>query len=213
MKRRVFLFGVVGGSFIAGVFTGARYSGARPVPAAVPMCCAEERAPVHDTDDALVARLRAVVGAEHVLLPGHPSFARHLAPMRTAAPEDAAAAAAAAVVVAPGTLAEAVSVVEACAAEKVPLFPQGANTGLTGGSVGRDARGVVLDMRRLNRIQALDEGKLVLTFAGVGIHDLSTHLVKNHNRDSHTALGSSFLNPTVGAGIALGSGGVLMRKG
>jgi hypothetical protein len=128
----------------------------------------------------------------------------------------------------------------------LPIYPQGANTALTGGSVPRSDNGIAINMRRLNKIVALDdEASLVLTFGGLilyliffivysyclgaGIHDLSTFLAKL-NRDSHTALGSSFLNPTgnsgvcfiicsvtfvcvVAAGIALGSGGVLMRKG
>ena len=39
----------------------------------------------------------------------------------------------------------------------------------------------------------------VLCFAGVGIFDLREELHK-FDRDSHSVLGSLFLNPTVGAG-------------
>lgn len=38
----------------------------------------------------------------------------------------------------PGTLQEAVDVLRACVAAGVAVVPQGANTGLTGGSVPRD---------------------------------------------------------------------------
>jgi FAD/FMN-containing dehydrogenase len=60
-------------------------------------------------------------------------------------------------VVQPASSAEVATLVRWCAQHRVPLVPQGGNTGLTGGSV-PDARGdaVVLSMVRMNRVRAID---------------------------------------------------------
>mmetsp|Transcript_95001 Transcript_95001/g.198543 ORF Transcript_95001/g.198543 Transcript_95001/m.198543 type:complete len:669 (+) Transcript_95001:107-2113(+) len=119
--------------------------------------------------------------------------------------------------VSPGTLEEAVKVLELCTAANVAVLPQGANTSLTGGAVPRnealDRPTVVLCLRRLNKIMPIDDGKRVLCFAGAGIYDLKEKLEKEYHRDSHSVLGSIFLNPTVAAGVAYGSGGTQIRKG
>lgn len=119
-------------------------------------------------------------------------------------------------VVSPGTLEEAVEVLQACVRAGVAVLPQGANTGLTGGSVPRDTLcdrpTVVINMRRLNAIVPFAKGDKVLCLAGAGILDLSNQLGQL-GRESHSVLGSIFLNPSVGAGIAFGSGGTQLRKG
>mmetsp|Transcript_34057 Transcript_34057/g.45004 ORF Transcript_34057/g.45004 Transcript_34057/m.45004 type:complete len:654 (+) Transcript_34057:103-2064(+) len=116
----------------------------------------------------------------------------------------------------PGTLAEAIQVLEACVAAGVAIVPQGANTGLTGGSVPRDTLcdrpTVVINMRRLTKIVPIGSGEKVLCFAGAGIFTLAQELAKI-NRDSHSALGSIFLDPSVAAGVSFGSGGTQIRKG
>jgi D-lactate dehydrogenase len=102
-------------------------------------------------------------------------------------------------------------------AADVAILPQGANTSLTGASVARDTLcdrpTVVVNMRRLSKILPIGDGAQVLCFSGAGIYDLKEVLEKRHNRDSHSVLGSLFLNPSVGAGIAYGSGGTQIRKG
>jgi D-lactate dehydrogenase len=114
---------------------------------------------------------------------------------------------------------------------------QGANTGLTGGSVPRghgnhhhhqqhynnnnnededDARPtVVISTQYLNAIVPIDHGQRVLCLAGAGLADLSRFLERHvPDRESHSTLGSTFLNPTIAAGVALGSGGTQCgRKG
>lgn len=120
--------------------------------------------------------------------------------------------------VSPGTLAEAVKVLEMCVAADVAILPQGANTSLTGGSVPRDGLcdrpTVVVNLRRLNKIMPVgSDGKQVLCFSGAGIYDLKETLDKQYKRDSHSVLGSIFLNPSVAAGVAYGSGGTQIRKG
>jgi len=120
-------------------------------------------------------------------------------------------------VVRPGTLEEAVRVLEACVAADVAVIPQGANSGLTGGSVPRDECDrptVVINMRRLSKILPIgDTANQVLCFGGAGIYDLQQILKNDFNRDSHSVLGSLFLNPSVGAGVAFGSGGTQIQKG
>ena len=119
-------------------------------------------------------------------------------------------------VVRPGTLDEAIQVLRACVAADAAIVPQGAKTGLTGGSVPRgsgcDRPSVVINMRRLGKILPIGDGQQVLCFAGVGIYSLQEAL-KPLQRDSHSVLGSIFLNPSVAAGIAFGSGGTQVHKG
>ncbi len=206
MRRKVLagLCVAAGAGFFGGVIAERRSAAraARLAALGSPHWCDERELPHSE----MVAALRAVVGPEHVLTSG-PAFEAHLRGMRVGQGEACA-------VAAPGSLAEAVRVLEVCAAARVPVFAQGRNTGLTGGSVARSPRGVALSMARLRRMVPLDgEGRQVLCLAGAGIQDLGQLLAGRFGRDSHTVLGSSFLNPTVAAGVALGSGGVQLRKG
>jgi len=100
------------------------------------------------------------------------------------------------------------------------VLPQGQNTGLTGGSVPRqessdDRPVVVLSLKHLDLIAPMDDGKRVLCLAGVGLASLDRFLAGHFpDRESHSTLGSTFLNPTTAAGIAFGSGGTQCgRKG
>ena len=101
------------------------------------------------------------------------------------------------------------------------VLPQGQNTGLTGGSVPAatdqtdDNRPVVvLSMRHFNRFFPLDKGQRVVCLAGTGLASLQQFLKKEFpHRESHSTLGSTFLDPTTAAGVAFGSGGTQVRKG
>ena len=122
-------------------------------------------------------------------------------------------------VVRPGTLQEAVDVLQACVDADACIKPQGANSGLTGGSVARDSHTggpdrptVVVNMRRLTSIIPIEDGKRLVCLAGAGINDVLQKAAE-HNRESHSVLGSIFLNPSVAAGVAFGSGGTQLRKG
>ena len=170
----------------------------------------------------LVAQLRAIVGDDHVHTDADSSQPLYLQGARLGS-------GAALAVVRPGTLQEAVHSLQAVAAAGAVVVPQGANTGLTGGSVpkssaekygGREC--VVINMRRIRGVHTLREACddhhgehdhiRYLCLAGTGIHTLSC-LAKEQGRESHSILGSTFLNPTVAAGLAFGSGGTQMRKG
>jgi len=119
----------------------------------------------------------------------------------------------------PGTLQEALECLQACVDHDCAVVPQGANTGLTGGSVPRDADttpgldrpSVVINFSRLRTITPIDDGKRLVCLAGAGIQD-ALHKANALGVDSHSVLGSFFLNPTVAAGVAFGSGGTQLRK-
>lgn len=60
-------------------------------------------------------------------------------------------------VVKPGNTREAADVVRICASARVPMVPQGGNTGLCGGATPlADGESVVISMARMNRIRAVD---------------------------------------------------------
>jgi FAD/FMN-containing dehydrogenase len=64
---------------------------------------------------------------------------------------------AARLVVRPGSTAEVAAVVRICAAARIPVVPQGGNTGLSGGGVPpEDGRAVVLSLGRMNRVRQID---------------------------------------------------------
>jgi len=133
-------------------------------------------------------------------------------------------------VISPTTLQETVECLQLLVKEGVVCVPQGANTGLTGGSVpqtppksnsnskdktpSKPRPSVVLSTRKLRPILLpVDDGERVLVTSNIGLATLATYLSQTYNRESHSILGSIFLNPTVGAGVAFGSGGTQLRKG
>ena len=67
-------------------------------------------------------------------------------------------------VVRPGSTQEVAAVVKACAASGVSIVPQGGNTSLVGGST-PDASGtqIILSLRRMDRVRAIDLANLTLT--------------------------------------------------
>ena len=103
-----------------------------------------------------LAELRSLVGEAHVLPGGtDPAFEQD---WRRRWHGQARA------IVRPASTSEVAQVVSLCAARGVPLVPQGGNTGLVGGGV-PDGSGtqVLLSLRRLNRIRAIDSANLTLT--------------------------------------------------
>ncbi|WP_332698520.1 FAD-binding oxidoreductase [Bosea sp. (in: a-proteobacteria)] len=80
-------------------------------------------------------------------------------------------------VVAPVSTAEVAAVLRLCAAEGQPVFPVGGNTGLCYGAVPESGRpekpGIVLSLRRMNKIRAIDRaGNVATVDAGVVLGDL-----------------------------------------
>src|SRR4051812_15800454 len=70
----------------------------------------------------------------------------------------------AALVLRPGSTEEVAKIVQLCAAAKIPIVPQGGNTGLCGGaSPHEDASEVILSLGRMNKIRALDPVNFTIT--------------------------------------------------
>ena len=170
---------------------------------AVSLC---DALPLSDAQRAVPDRLRALLQPEHV----HTSESSTRQFTKGARLGKGTALA----VVCPGSLKEAVEALRICASSGVVVITQGRNTGLSGGSVPRDTLcdrpTVIINTLRLNRISFV--GDLALCQPGAGIYDLSVAAAQR-GRQSHSVLGSIFLNPTVAAGVAFGSGGTQMRKG
>lgn len=77
-----------------------------------------------------------------------------------------------------------------------------------------DRPAVVISMKRVDTFFPIDDGERVVCLAGTGIGRLATSIPEWFpGRESHSILGSTFLNPTTAAGVAFGSGGVYVRKG
>src|SRR5215469_12222808 len=67
-------------------------------------------------------------------------------------------------VVRPAATAEVAAVVRICAEAKLPIVPQGGNTGLVGGGVPpEDGQNIVLALGRMNRIRAIDAVNFTMT--------------------------------------------------
>lgn len=98
---------------------------------------------------AFLDRCRAAVGADHVLTGDQ--MTGFLTDWRGRFTGRALA------VVRPATTAEVAAVVRHCAEHRVPIVPQGGNTGLVLGSVpDQSGTAIVLSLARLNRIRAVD---------------------------------------------------------
>ena len=107
--------------------------------------------------DALLARCRAIVGAGHVFT-DEADMAPFMADWRGRYSGRGLA------VVLPFDTAQVAAIVAACAEARVPIVPQGGRTGLVMGSV-PDLSGsaIVLSLRRLNRIRAIDPANRTMT--------------------------------------------------
>ena len=69
-----------------------------------------------------------------------------------------------ALVLRPSSTADVAKIVAACAAAKMPIIPQGGNTGLCGGaSAHEDASEVILNLGRMNKVRAIDPVNFTIT--------------------------------------------------
>lgn len=103
--------------------------------------------------DALISRLREIVGATHVATDEATLEAFSVDGLKRGGRRPD-------VVVRPGDTAEVAAVARLCHDEGVPLVPRGAGTGYSGGAVPRHA-GVVVSMERFTRILEIDTGNLL----------------------------------------------------
>lgn len=164
------------------------------------MIPSEESAP-----PGLIRRLTTIVGAAHVLT--DPGVTAGYTTDWTGRWSGRATA-----VVRPGSTEEVAAVVAACADDGVAIVPQGGNTGLVDGSIPHDGE-VVVSLRRLDRIHAVDEvSRLLDAEAGVTVAAAHQAAVR-----SGLAFGvdlASRDSATLGGIVATNAGGVrVIRHG
>lgn len=120
-------------------------------------------------------------------------------------------------VVSPANIAEAAAVVALCAKHEQPIFPVGGNTGLCFGAVPEsdrpDKRGIVISMRRMNKIRAIDRATGLATVdAGVVLSELH-NAATDINRQFPLYLGSEG-SAQIGGLISTNAGGTgVLRYG
>jgi FAD/FMN-containing dehydrogenase len=152
----------------------------------------------------LLADLRAITGPAHVL--AEPDVVAGYATDWTRRYAGVASC-----VISPGSTGEVALVIRACAAHRVPVVPQGGNTGLVGGSVPPpDPVGpapVILSARRLTGLEPVDAASGQVTVgAGVTIAALDGHAAAAGFRYGVDL--ASRDSATVGGTIATNAGGI-----
>lgn len=158
----------------------------------------------------MLKRLRTIVG-DKGLLSNPADMAPWLSDWRQRRTGQAIA------VVSPASTAEAAAVVALCAEEDQPIFPVGGNTGLCYGAVPESNRpnktGVVISMRRMNKIRAIDRATGLATVdAGVVLGDLHSAAAEI-NRQFPLYLGSEG-SAQIGGLISTNAGGTgVLRYG
>ena len=157
------------------------------------------------TDDAFLAALRGVVGAQHCLT--DPDLRASYETDWTRRFHGTALA-----VVRPGSTDEVVAVLRLCADAGVAVVPQGGNTGLVGGSVPRGGE-VVLSTTRLNEVGDLDaEAGEVTLGAGVTLA-VAQERARAAGWDVGVDLGARD-SATIGGLVAANAGGInVLRHG
>ncbi len=156
-------------------------------------------------DAGLIDELTGIVGAAHVLRDPEMTAGYSIDWTRRFA-------GATPLVIRPGDTAETAAVMSALAAARVPVVPQGGNTGLVGGSVPL-AGEAVLSMRRLNICEPVDELASQVTLgAGVTLADAQAHAAA-----SGLSVGVDLAardSATIGGMVATNAGGInVLRYG
>ncbi len=115
-------------------------------------------------------------------------------------------------VVQPDTAADVAALVRWCAARRVPVVPQGGNTGLSGGATPDDSgRALVLSLARLNRVRAIDTANNSITVeAGCVLAEIQRHAAEAGRLFplSLAAEGSC----TIGGNLSTTAGGVQVLR-
>ncbi|WP_224825663.1 D-lactate dehydrogenase [Cognatishimia sp. MH4019] len=118
-------------------------------------------------------------------------------------------------VVQPKTLLEQWEVLKACVAADKIVIMQAANTGLTEGSTPNgdyDRDVVLINTRRMDQLQLIEDGKQVISFPGATLFKLEK-LLAPLGRQPHSVIGSSCIGASVIGGVCNNSGGSLVERG
>ena len=147
----------------------------------------------------LLERLRQIVGASHVLTDAD-ALAGALTEPRGLFRGAARA------LVRPANTAEVSAVVAACAEARVPVVPQGGNTGLVGGQIPMGPE-IVLSLKRMNRVREVDAlADCMIVEAGVTLRE-AQNAAEAADRLFPLSLASEG-SCTVGGNLATNAGGV-----
>ncbi|PLW76294.1 D-lactate dehydrogenase [Cohaesibacter celericrescens] len=159
-----------------------------------------------DNND-LISALTAIVGAKHIL-----TGAKETEPFRKGFRSGEGSALA---VVQPATLLEFWRSLKAIVAADKIIIMQAANTGLTEGSTPKgtyDRDVVLINTRRMDKLQSLKEGKQVISFPGATLFALEK-MLDPLGRQPHSVIGSSCIGASVIGGVCNNSGGSLIERG
>jgi D-lactate dehydrogenase (cytochrome) len=153
----------------------------------------------------VVESLRAIVGADHVLTENDDT-APFLVDWRRRFSGRAQA------VVLPQSTGEVSRLVAWCAQTRTPVVPQGGNTGLVGGATPDESgRAVLLSLRRMNRIRAVDPDNNTLTAeAGCVLLDVQ-QAARVHDRLFPLSLAAEG-SATIGGNLSTNAGGIQVLR-
>ncbi|MGO4701015.1 D-lactate dehydrogenase [Dyella sp. 2RAB6] len=158
--------------------------------------------------EALLASLRAIVGARHVLT-GDTKTRRYRQGYRFGGGRVLA-------VVRPGSLVQQWRALAACVDARAIVISQASNTGLTGGSTpdgdDYDRDVVIISTTRIRRVHLIRDGRQVVCLGGATLDQLERAL-KPLGREPHSVIGSSCIGASVLGGICNNSGGALVQRG
>jgi alkyldihydroxyacetonephosphate synthase len=133
----------------------------------------------------LIEELKEAVGSEHVSVRNvdRAVYSRDVWPRNTIRLQALELPERPEVVVWPGSVEEVRAVVRIAAEEKTPVIPMGAGSGVCGGTASLAGRGVIVDLKRMNRILSIDDDSLLVT-AEAGI--IGEILERRLNRRGYT---------------------------
>jgi FAD/FMN-containing dehydrogenase len=111
-------------------------------------------------------------------------------------------------VVRPADTQQVSQIVKLCAANNVPIVPQGGNTGLVGGSVPYDGKAIVLNLSRMNKICHFNPDDFTMTVEAGCILEQIQNVAREKNRYFPLSLGAQG-SCQIGGNIATNAGGIL----
>ena len=115
-------------------------------------------------------------------------------------------------IVFPKTIQKLSNIVKECSKQKIPITPQGGNTSLVGGSVpNRNKKGIIINLKKLNKIRKIDEFGFSITLESGCILEDIQNLVKEKNMVFPISMGSRG-SCQIGGNIATNAGGLNVIK-
>ena len=153
----------------------------------------------------MLQRLRDIAGASHVLT-AHEDTAPYLTDWRQRFVGRARA------VVLPADVNQVAALISACAEQRVPIVPQGGNTGLVGGATPSESGdAIVVSLKRMNRVRGVDVLNGTITVeAGCVLHDVQ-QAADNAGRLFPLSLAAEG-TATIGGNLSTNAGGTQVLR-